>query len=64
MINWLKMNINKLRKFKFRKHEGLITRREETIARWKRLGLLDGLYGKINGNTLKFIESALTYSIK
>jgi hypothetical protein len=35
--------------------------REQTIARWRRVGLLEGLSGNINENSAKLFEGALSY---
>lgn len=71
----MNININKLRKLKYRTSEKLVVEtisgniglkeiwdhRAQTTARWKRMGLLDGLSGNINENSAKLFEGALSY---
>ena len=58
-VYFMNIKITKLRKFKFRTPEKFDLR-EETTARWKRLGLLDGLSGNINMNVVKLFDGALS----
>jgi hypothetical protein len=74
-MSYTNIKVNKLRKFKYRTPDKLVVdtipgniglkelreQREQTIARWRRVGLLDGLAGNVKEDCAKLFEGALSY---
>ena len=74
-VSCMNIKISKLRNFKYSTPEKLVVdtvpgniglkqlrdSRAQTTARWKKMGLLDGLTGNIKDNTAKLFESSLSY---